>query len=137
MTKEEHEEYVDMRNACYRKRSNRNRTINYFTGFDDGFEQAKKQFIKQIEKISSSRMTVIKYAILYTNRNIGCSDYFNGFRKSINDNRIFMRDSKSIYLRKSFKVWKKKENAEKMIETIKNTISNPEDYKFSIEKIEE
>ena len=42
-TVEEHEKYVDMRNACYRKRSNRNRTINYFTGFDDGFEQAKKQ----------------------------------------------------------------------------------------------
>lgn len=51
MTKEEHEEYVDMRNACYRKRSNRNRTINYFTGFDDGFEQAKKQLEEQINKM--------------------------------------------------------------------------------------
>lgn len=51
MTKEEHEKYVDMRNAGYRKRSNRNRTINYFTGFDDGFKQAKKQFTRQIDKM--------------------------------------------------------------------------------------
>lgn len=79
----------------------------------------------------------IKYAILYTRWTTGRSDYFNGFRNSINDNRIFIKESKSIYIRKTFKVWKKKENAEKMIETIKNTISNPEDYKFSIEEIEE
>ncbi len=82
-------------------------------------------------------MSVIKYAILYTNQNTVCSDYYNGIRKSINDDRIFIKDSKSPYLRKTFKVWKKKESAEKMIETIKNTISNPEDYKFSIEEIEE
>ena len=82
-------------------------------------------------------MKVIKYAILYTNRNTERSDYFIAFRKSINDNRIFIKDSKSPYLRKTFKVWKKKENAERMIATIKNTISNPEDYKFSIEEIEE
>lgn len=82
-------------------------------------------------------MTEKKYAILYTNRNTEISDYFNGFRNSINDNRIFIKNNKSPYLRKTFKVWKKKENAEKMIETIKNKISNPEDYKFSIEEIME
>ncbi len=82
-------------------------------------------------------MTDKKYAILYTRRYPERSDYFNGFRNSINDNRIFIKESKSPYLRKTFKVWKKKENAEKMIETIKNTIAYPEDYKFSIEEIEE
>lgn len=37
-TVEEHEKYVDVRNACYRKRSEKNKSINYFTGFDDGAE---------------------------------------------------------------------------------------------------
>ena len=82
-------------------------------------------------------MTGIKYAIWYSNLNTECGDYFNGFRKSINDNRIFIKESKSIYIRKTFKSWKKKENAERMIETIKNTISKPEDYKFRVEEIEE
>ena len=35
---EEYEKYVDMRNACYRKRKEKNKTISYFTGFDDGAE---------------------------------------------------------------------------------------------------
>lgn len=82
-------------------------------------------------------MTDKKYAIVYSNLNTKNSDYFNGFRNSINDNRIFIKDSKSPYVRKTFKVWKKRENAEKMIETIRNTISNPKDYKLKIEEIKE
>ena len=82
-------------------------------------------------------MTDKKYAILYINRNTERCDYFNGFRNSINDDRIFIKDSKSPYIRKTFKVWKKSENAEKMIETIKKTIAYPEDYKFRIEEIKE
>ena len=35
---EEYEKYVDMRNACYIKRKEKNKTISYFTGFDDGAE---------------------------------------------------------------------------------------------------
>ena len=58
-TVEEHEKYVDMRNACYRKRSNRNSTINYFTGFDDGFEQAKKQLAEQIEKMKLTEQNMV------------------------------------------------------------------------------
>ena len=82
-------------------------------------------------------MTEVKYAILYTDLITEDSDYFNGFRNSKNDNRIFIKNSKSLYIRKNYKTWKKRENAEKMIETIKNTISNPEDYKFRIEEIKE
>ena len=59
-TVEEHEKYVDMRNACYRKRSNRNRTINYFTGFDDGFEQAKKELEEKIKDLEWQLQEVAK-----------------------------------------------------------------------------
>ena len=43
MTEELYEKLVDIRNNCYRKRRDENKEINYFTGFNDGYEIATKE----------------------------------------------------------------------------------------------
>ncbi len=48
---EEYNKYVDMRNAYYRKRNEKNKTISYFTGFDDGAEFGYNKCFEQIRKL--------------------------------------------------------------------------------------
>ena len=50
MTEEQYKKLVDIRNSCYRKRRDENKEINYFTGFNDGYEIATKELQEELEK---------------------------------------------------------------------------------------
>lgn len=50
MTDSEYNRLVELRNKCYRDRRDRETEINYFTGFNDGYEKGKEIFEKENAK---------------------------------------------------------------------------------------
>lgn len=44
MTGKEYNHLVELRNKCYRDRRDRETDINYFTGFNDGYEKGRETF---------------------------------------------------------------------------------------------
>lgn len=74
---EEHEKYVDIRNACYRKRSEKNKTISYFTGFDDGAEFGYNKAKKEMEGDDNSCETCRHKEKMLTDKK-PCKDCDNG-----------------------------------------------------------
>lgn len=66
------------------------------------------------------------------------SDYYNGMKinKAYPD-KMELKTNKSGLIRKHFKTWKKRENVEKEIEKIKNSIRYVDDYKFEIVELDE
>ena len=53
MTPEEYNRLVDLRNKCYLDRRDRETEINYFTGFNDGYEKGKEIFEKENAELKS------------------------------------------------------------------------------------
>lgn len=76
------------------------------------------------------------FAIEYLDKYNQSCNYFNGFSKS-RRGRIILKEHKSDYIRKKFKMWKNRETAEKWIEKIKNTICDFDDYNFKVINVEE
>lgn len=75
------------------------------------------------------------YAISY--EEYGGVNYFNGFRKHATKDHLMIKESKSVYVRKSFMKWRNVETARKWLQKIKdNTKESFREYNCKIEKIE-